>query len=218
METMKVTLYSAHEYLPCSPYVIHLILHFKARVLVLVGAERIDCWSVEATWSTKGEVESAEAENVGNLLLSTVCVNGSLSRPEFGCFVTVSRVQLHFWSTLRHTSVTPVMHPGHLTQLWKNEIITAVKGFHKCFPRWSIKDWTGRLLSWIVASVSGQHDRLSAVRRISLFGDRRRVIRSFNKYCPLFQRWSWQMEERWERPRWRRIDVVSSLAASQSHS
>ena len=63
-----------------------------------------------------------------------------------------------------------------------------MKGFHKCFPRWSIKDWTGRLLSWIVASVSGQHDRLSAVRRISLFGDRRPVIRSFNKYWPLSTR------------------------------
>ena len=119
METMKVTLYSAHEYLPCSPHVIHLILHFKARVLVKWEQKglTVDPLKPRGRVDKGGEVESAEAENVGNLLLSTVCVNGSLSRPEFGCFVTVSRVQLHFWSTLRHTSVTPVMHPGHLTQL-----------------------------------------------------------------------------------------------------
>ena len=70
-------------------------------------------------------------------------------------------------------------------------------------------------LCGIVESIARLHDRLSAVLRISLFGrdiDRHPIIQPV--YWPRFQRWSWQMEERWRVEQggeglW--INVVSSF-------
>ena len=150
-------------------------------------------WSVEVTWPTLTKRERLKPpeqrmwETFSCPLpgpVSTLCVSTALCPAWlFWLFCPPAAPSLSTRCTFGARSVTPpltaVMHPGHFTQLWKIEIITAGKGFQKgCLPKWAIKGFNSGLfatylLPLLLEHSTGLHDRLSAVRRISLFGDRR---------------------------------------------